>query len=103
MGAAPPCNPTHRSPQFGLPTGPRSSPHATPATGAFCEAPYGATISLGVVPKWVPNPRTIPATGAFCGAPYGATILVMGVAKWVRRASATEAFLWSSLTGLRSS
>ena len=57
-------------------------PHANAATGAFGGAPYGATILVRGVPKWVRRRYASAATGAFSGDPYGATFLVRGVPKW---------------------
>ena len=51
---------------------------------AFSGAPYGATILVRGVPKWVRCRHANAATGAFSGAPYGATILVTAVPKWIR-------------------
>eukprot|EP00959_Pyramimonas_sp_CCMP1952_P034784 728813-Pyramimonas_sp.AAC.1 len=52
--------------------------HAGPATGAFGEAPYGATERGSGVPKWVGWRHAGPA-GAFGVVPYGATNRVRGV------------------------
>eukprot|EP00959_Pyramimonas_sp_CCMP1952_P155313 3249601-Pyramimonas_sp.AAC.1 len=45
--------------------------HASPATEAFGEAPYGATKRLRGVPKWVRWRHAKAATGALGGAPVG--------------------------------